>query len=483
MDLVVRGEASFDPDTGVARWTITGLDPDTGEVPVDALVGFLPPEDGTGSGQGFASYSAVPLPGSTTGTTIDAAASIVFDLNDPIDTNVWTNTVDAGAPDGTVDDLPGSTPGPVPVSWSATDDGSGPATYDVWVSVDGGPLEIWQNDTTDTAGDYPGEPGHSYGFAVAATDAVGHAEPAPTDAATTTTVEFPAPEPVDDDAQTDEDTAVTVDVLANDPEGLSIVSVGDAVHGDVEIDGNRVTYTPDDDFHGDDTFTYTVVDEHDQEATATVRMTVTPVNDPPVARDDEATTAEATAVTVAVLDNDTDVDGDPLVVASFTQGGHGLVAAAPGGGLTYTPEGGFAGTDTFEYTAADPSGAESTATVRIEVEGGDGCTVTGTERPDILTGTSGPDVICGLGGGDLLIGFGGDDILIGGDGPDVLFGGSGDDTLLGGDGHDVLFGGSGHDRLEGRARCRLPLRRLRTGRSARRSRFRLPVRRVGTRHV
>jgi hypothetical protein len=89
-----------------------------------------------------------------------------------------------------------------------------------------------------------------------------------------------------------------------------------------------------------------------------------------------------------------------------------------------------------------------------------GCTITGTDGPDVLVGTSGPDVICGGGGDDLIRGGGGDDIiygdagndhLIGNGGDDYLYGDAGNDKLDGGDGADVLAGGPGADRLSGDA--------------------------------
>jgi hypothetical protein len=75
------------------------------------------------------------------------------------------------------------------------------------------------------------------------------------------------------------------------------------------------------------------------------------------------------------------------------------------------------------------------------------CTITGTNRPDLLRGTPGRDVICGRGGDDMVIGRGGNDIVRGGAGDDVLDGGAGDDVLDGGAGHDELHGGAGHDQL------------------------------------
>jgi VCBS repeat-containing protein len=95
-------------------------------------------------------------------------------------------------------------------------------------------------------------------------------------------------------------------------------------------------------------------------------ITVTGVNEPPVAVDDIATTPEATAVTIDVLSNDSDADGDTLTVASVTQGAHGSVINN-GDDVTYAPDSGFSGTDSFTYTVSDGNGGTDTATVTITV--------------------------------------------------------------------------------------------------------------------
>jgi uncharacterized repeat protein (TIGR01451 family) len=95
-------------------------------------------------------------------------------------------------------------------------------------------------------------------------------------------------------------------------------------------------------------------------------ISVTGVNDPPVAVDDSATTPEGTAVTIDVLSNDSDADGDTLTVASATQGAHGSVINN-GDDITYTPDSGFSGTDTFTYTVSDGNGGTDTAAVTVTV--------------------------------------------------------------------------------------------------------------------
>lgn len=88
------------------------------------------------------------------------------------------------------------------------------------------------------------------------------------------------------------------------------------------------------------------------------------INTAPVANKDTATTSADKAVTIDVLKNDSDADGDTLVIASFTQGSKGSVKQS-GNNLIYTPTADATGTDTFTYTIADPDGAKSTGTVSV----------------------------------------------------------------------------------------------------------------------
>ena len=180
------------------------------------------------------------------------------------------------------------------------------------------------------------------------------------------------PVAADDAATTDEETAVTVEVLANDTDAdgdpLTVQSMTNPSHGTLTHNGDgTITYTPHTDFNGVDTFTYTVADGAGGTATASVILTVTPVNDAPVAADDAATTKEETAVTVEVLANDTDADGDPLTVDDVTSPSHGTVIVNADGTITYTPHTDFNGADTFTYTVADGQAGTDEATVTITV--------------------------------------------------------------------------------------------------------------------
>jgi cadherin-like protein/Big-like domain-containing protein/cadherin domain-containing protein/hemolysin type calcium-binding protein len=191
-----------------------------------------------------------------------------------------------------------------------------------------------------------------------------------------------APVAVDDSATVAEASGVTaVLVLANDtdPDGgpKSIASVTQPTNGTVAITGGGtgLTYAPtanycnDPGAPADDTFTYTLTPGGD---TATVSMVVTCVDDAPVAVDDAATVTEDDAATaVAVLTNDTDVDGGPKSVGSVTQPTNGTVAITGGGtGLTYKPNANYCNDpgapadDTFTYTLTPGT---STGTVSVVV--------------------------------------------------------------------------------------------------------------------
>lgn len=184
---------------------------------------------------------------------------------------------------------------------------------------------------------------------------------------------------VDDFAVTQQDTAILIDVLANDidPNGdaLTITLVGDPANGTAVIQGGQVLYTPAAAFSGQDSFTYTISDGNGGTDTATVTVTVLApgegvdnpdVNDPPVAIDDESNTLVNTAVGIGVLVNDFDPDGDLISISAVVQPANGTVQNF-GGVLLYTPALDFVGVDTFTYTIADPDDLTDSATVTVTV--------------------------------------------------------------------------------------------------------------------
>ena len=119
-------------------------------------------------------------------------------------------------------------------------------------------------------------------------------------------------------------------------------------------------------YNGSDSFEYTIVDDDGAESTATLDLTITDVNDGPIAADDENTGDEDTDQTGNVLDNDDDVDGTITVKDTGTfDTANGSITIAADGEYTYTPDENFNGSDSFEYTIVDDDGAESTATLDL----------------------------------------------------------------------------------------------------------------------
>jgi hypothetical protein len=177
----------------------------------------------------------------------------------------------------------------------------------------------------------------------------------------------------DDTASTTEQEPVTIAVLANDtdPDGdtLTVTGVTQPADGSAVVNGDgTITYTPDPGFVGTDDFTYSI---SDGTSTSTARVTVTVgprPNADPVANDDTASTKKNKAVKIDVLANDTDPDGDALVVGAVTQPAHGTVVVNADSTITYRPDNGYSGSDSFTYTASDGRGGRDTATVSITVK-------------------------------------------------------------------------------------------------------------------
>src|SRR5262249_43388181 len=201
-------------DTGQVYATFQSIDPTT-SLPPDVLTGFLPPEDGTGRGMGEISFTIQPKAGSATGTQIRNVALITFDTNPAIATDQVNDddpsqgvdptkqalvTLDAVAPTSSVTALPTiETAASFLVSWAGSDDagGSGIASYNVYVSDNGGASTLWQSGTTQTSANFQGSNNHTYAFYSVAKDNAGNVQATPTTAQATTLVDA---EPVDTSA-------------------------------------------------------------------------------------------------------------------------------------------------------------------------------------------------------------------------------------------------------------------------------------------
>jgi hypothetical protein len=198
--------------------------------------------------------------------------------------------------------------------------------------------------------------------------------------ATVTVTILPTNDPVvavDDVVVIAEDAApIFISPLANDTDidgdVLTLLSITQAAHGTVQQNGNQVLYFPDPDYNGPDQFTYQVFDQGGVIDVGTVFITVTPVNDAPVANDDSFTTTGPLVLPLStfvgtLLANDTDIDGDQVFFGQFFQPAHGTLVQV-GTTVTYTPDAGFVGQDSFTYTVFDVNGGAASATATITVQ-------------------------------------------------------------------------------------------------------------------
>ena len=169
---------------------------------------------------------------------------------------------------------------------------------------------------------------------------------------------------------TTENTTVNSIISASDPDGdaltYSITSNGSL--GNASITGTNTgafTYTPHTGVSGNDTFTISASDGS-LSATATVSVTISAVNDAPVAVNDNASTTSNTAVTINVLANDSDQEGDTMTITAVSTPANGT-AAISGSTVLYTPTSNFSGEDSFTYTVSDSHGEASQGTVTVTV--------------------------------------------------------------------------------------------------------------------
>ncbi|ABC29956.1 RTX toxins and related Ca2+-binding protein [Hahella chejuensis KCTC 2396] len=188
------------------------------------------------------------------------------------------------------------------------------------------------------------------------------------------------PSAVADTVETDEDNAISIQVLANDSDVDSQLNPASVLvstapnHGAVSVNTGTgvVTYEPEADYNGADSFSYTVEDVHGGiSSAALVSITVTAVNDAPVAMADVASTDEDTMASIDVAANDTDIDDvvDATTLAIVATPSHGA-AVVNAGKIDYTPDIDFNGSDSFTYSVKDGQGALSNvASVIVNVTG------------------------------------------------------------------------------------------------------------------
>ncbi|HUT93242.1 MAG TPA: Ig-like domain-containing protein [Thermoguttaceae bacterium] len=189
-----------------------------------------------------------------------------------------------------------------------------------------------------------------------------------------------APSAANDTYNVNEDQSLTKDAAAgvlkndSDPDGdmLTASIQGFPSHGSVNLSANgSFVYTPNTNYHGTDSFTYTVSDGSLDSSPATVTITVNSVNDKPQAGADAYPLPSGGGLDIGaaagVLDNDSDVDGDDLTASLVTTTPNGTLVLDSDGSFTYTPKAGFHGQDTFIYRAYDGTAYSTNTTVTITV--------------------------------------------------------------------------------------------------------------------
>lgn len=378
--LLVTVEGSINKTSGLLTWRFRSIDPGTGELPDDPLVGFLPPNRVPPEGDGSVLFTAMPKKELSTGTEIRNQARVFFDMNAPIDTAQWFNTIDNSKPMSNVLPLTASQcESYIQMQWAGTDEGSGIANYTIYVSDDGGPFTIWQQNTTATSGTYTGQLGHTYAFYSLAQDMTGNIEGASANPDATVTLSEPAPPRF---------TIVPSAITVHTSQGATAcgVFVSDATLGaaaaqgacsDVNITRNGV---PSGNIFpvGNTTITYTATDASDNTAIAMQIVTVTDDTPPTLIAPGNVSLRTGPGamfcgafVSDATLGNA--IANDDCVGVTIMRSG------VPSGNNFPV------GTTTITYTATDASGNTSSATQTVAV--------TDNTPPTIIGESANPTVL------------------------------------------------------------------------------------------
>ena len=386
-DFEQHSEGSAPALHGQLRFNYTGPDPlplldndtDLENDPLSALL-VTGPAHGTLSLNANGSFVYTPTPG------FRGVDTFSYKANDgQLDSNVATVTITVtpgnsrpAATDDSYDateDTPFTMPAPGVLSNDTDADGdpltaalaSGPAHGAVTFNANG-------SFTYTPATNYNGTDSFTY------TASDGRLTSSPATVSLTIAPANDPPVAVVDSYSGSEDTTLTMSasngVLANDQDvdgdSLSATLFSGPAHGSLTLnsDGSFI-YTPDGNYNGPDSFTYTASDGMATSDPATVSLTISGVNDPPVAIDDAYSTNEDTNLTVAagsgVLANDTDFESDPLTAGFVSGPAHGTLTLNVNGSFSYTPAANWSGTDSFTYKANDGIADSNVATVTITV--------------------------------------------------------------------------------------------------------------------
>ncbi|WP_224241656.1 Ig-like domain-containing protein [Hyalangium gracile] len=284
----------------------------------------------------------------STGTSAPGTVSItVTPVNDP--------------PTAMARSLNGPEDTPIPITLSGADVDGDPLTFAIVTPPAHGALTGTPPNVTYTPeANYFGPDS----FTFTASDGVATSAPATVSLSISPVNDVPVASP--GSLSTPEDTPLPVTLVASDAEGepLTFAIASLPAHGALTGTPPNLTYTPAPNYVGPDSFTFTASDGTRRSAPATVSITVTPVNDAPVANSRSLNTPEDTALTLTL--SGTDAEGDAITFAVATQPSHGTLTGTPPN-LTYMPELGYHGADSFTFTASDGMAPSAPGTISIFV--------------------------------------------------------------------------------------------------------------------
>ena len=166
-----------------------------------------------------------------------------------------------------------------------------------------------------------------------------------------------------------EDTGINLTLVATDADGdkLTYKVVSQPLHGNVTLNGATVVYKPVLNYNGTDSFTFIANDGKLDSRAATINLTITPVNDVPVANAQSLTVAMGSSLPISLAGTDVEDGASKLVFAIVTPPAKGKLGALAGNALSYTPNAGYTGNDTFTFKVTDTGGALAKGTVSITV--------------------------------------------------------------------------------------------------------------------